>query len=164
MTKVTTTDNEGEAGRDEGDKGDVQGHDGEHPEVSNSPIPIPALLLPRGHAMGHNSSLTTFRASQHCRAARARPHAMPTPCVAPRCSHPIVEPPGSPENAQTRSGVIYILSATRRLQARGRSVTSSKFLISCCTVLAHQSSCFPYSQRARFVFNTYPARCVLFPY
>ena len=45
MAKVTTTDDEGEAG---GDEGDVQGHDGEHPEVSNAPRPIPALLLPRG--------------------------------------------------------------------------------------------------------------------
>ena len=34
MAKVTTTDDEGKAG---GDEGDVQGHDGEHLEVSNAP-------------------------------------------------------------------------------------------------------------------------------
>ena len=44
MVKATTTDDEG----DVGDEGDVQGHDGEHPEVSNAPKPIPALLLPCG--------------------------------------------------------------------------------------------------------------------
>ena len=130
MMKVTTTDNEGEAGRDEVDEGDVQGHDGEHPEVSNAPIPIPALLLPRGHAMGHNSSLTTFRASQHCRAARARPPVSPqgpqqlcgttrAPCVAPTllstyCDRGV----HCPENARTCSGGIYTLRDAQIAGAR----------------------------------------------
>ena len=37
-------------------------------------------------------------------------------------------PPGCPENARTPSGSIYVLSATRRLQAGGRKVTSSEWL------------------------------------
>ena len=42
MAKVTTTDDEGEAG---GNEGDVQGHDSEHLEVSNDRQTNPRLLL-----------------------------------------------------------------------------------------------------------------------
>ena len=45
MAKLATTNDKSEGGGDKSDEGDMQGHDGEHLEVSNDRQTNPRLLL-----------------------------------------------------------------------------------------------------------------------